>query len=230
MNFLFLLFLSFPDENTIVTHVDMVEINHYYGDNELKYTFDQAIYWKFNPNIGKYKFIKIEDLEKRVDDDPRFYVVAWRLIKDGRKKYEKERLAWMIEQAKLPADEREEVFKPQEQKDWEAEEDKKPDKADRIPWETPWVGSILTPKYDYKINKYVSTFYDEEISSYRRIICNSVIETYTRVDPELVNRQFLNKDKREGFTKPIIKKKVKLDESLFFEILDEDEGAFFQGE
>lgn len=230
MNLLFLLFLTIPNENVFVDHVDVVEINHYYS-NELSVVFDQAIYWKFNPNIGKYKFIKIDNLERRVDADPRFNVVAWKLIKDGRKKYDEEKRLWQIEQEKLPKEQREEVFKPQEQKDWEAEEDKKPDKKDRIPWKEPWVGSVLVPKYDHKIGKYVSIFHDDDGGFLRKIICNSVIETHTRFDPEAADRAFLEKEKREGFRKPIIKKKAKQnDEGLFFEVLDDDETAFFEGE
>lgn len=191
--FIILLLLAVPPapSEAVETYVDLVEINHYYSDG--RHVFDQAIYWR------KYRRDWLVDNwdfngQKRIFGEM-YNVVDWRLIRNGRKSYLREKEEWLA----LPADKRDgEEFKPIDQIIFEAKEGEK-DEWERLNWEPPWIGSNMVPKKDLKSGLYVSTFIDGEI--HRKITCGGVIETWSGKDSELTDRHYLPKEKREELSR-----------------------------
>lgn len=112
-------------------------------------------------------------------------VVAWRLVKDGRYKSSPEMIrAWM---------------------DKELERVKnKPEKA--FPFVDQWVGSPMIPTLENGM--YVSRYVDTS-GFIRKIICKyPPTETWTQFDPELIEREYLPKERRiELMNFPVIEKK-----------------------
>lgn len=174
---LLLYFAIVPAEDYKQAHADMAEINHVYNE-DLDLLFDQIIYWDFNHKMGRWD------------------VVDFRIIKDGRVDYSKEKARWSEEQAKLPFEKRDEEFKPQDQKDFEAAQKDKPEHM-RDRWYPAWVGSPLVPKQDLLKGGYTARYVD---GSGRKIEIhvNSLHYTHSMYDVEQDQRQKLPKEKRRN--------------------------------
>jgi hypothetical protein len=163
-------------QDTSVTVVDRIEINHHHNDHCML-IFDQIIFYRFN-----YYSL-------------RFDVIDWRMTKDFRKKLTDE------ETLQLKEDNKKRYLKEWGWKKWPE------DLA--VPFEPPLALSKQVD-IEYRNDRVYLTWHDLAAKTKYIVIANELVHTWTQYDVELIERDYIQKERRFQLNHPVGLKKVEL--------------------
>jgi len=198
-----------PHELVIDDRFSYVEINHIYSDETSHWVLDQVIFWDWIDEHHTTKqaaqaWVIVKDarfLEDTVDggkitipfqtQSSRDLEVYKKLNREFKKKQIDEYLKGLLKKLEKRYGKELAAIKHQRIIDDKAFDVK------LIDYTPPFTGSRFIPT-KYK-GKYVCVFHHDR--ALRRITCDSVVETWTTIDPEVANREVWDKKNRRGFSR-----------------------------